>query len=153
MSATELRLVVPYLRDPMLSNWDTAVARALADWLERTANDFADLVKDDAPECPNCGEGCAGHPSANFCDRCSEAVESPHYAPCRCWTEALTTARALAVSLGLASWRDHCLHWMEGDGPCCRCGEPNWCPDDGETSEALELFELRRRCAKPEVAT
>jgi hypothetical protein len=99
----ELRLVLPYLRDPLLCNWDHAVAHALADWLERTANDMSGLVKLDAPECPNCGEGCGGHPEALFCDRCCEAVESQHYAPCRCWTEALRTARALAISFGLAS--------------------------------------------------
>jgi len=25
----------------------------------------------------------------------------------------------------------HCLHWQEGDGDCCGCGKPNWCPDGG----------------------
>jgi hypothetical protein len=25
----------------------------------------------------------------------------------------------------------HCLHYQEGDGQCCRCGRPNWCPDGG----------------------
>lgn len=39
----------------------------------------------------------------------------------------------------------HCTHWQEGDGSCCRCKEPNWCPDDGETPQALERFEQRRR--------
>lgn len=97
----ELRRVVPYLRDKFLCNWDHAVAHALADWLEDTANAFAAMVKADTPECPNCGEGCAGHPEANFCDRCGEAVESPDYAPCHCWTKALATARALAISFGL----------------------------------------------------
>lgn len=102
MSASVLLLPVPYLRDQMLCNWDAATALALADWLERTARDFAAAVKPDAPECPNCGEGCAGHPEALFCDRCGEAVESPDYAPCHCWAEALRTARALALSFGLA---------------------------------------------------
>jgi len=27
--------------------------------------------------------------------------------------------------------KDHCTHWQEGDGSCCKCGEPNWCPDGG----------------------
>lgn len=38
---------------------------------------------------------------------------------------------------------EHCNHWQEGDGACCHCCEPNWCPD-GETPEALERFEQRR---------
>ncbi len=25
----------------------------------------------------------------------------------------------------------HCAHWVEGDGECCNCRMPNWCPDDG----------------------
>jgi hypothetical protein len=37
----------------------------------------------------------------------------------------------------------HCLHWQEGDGDCCRCGEPNWCGEDGDTPEALAQFERR----------
>ncbi len=100
----ELRRVVPYLRSPYLCNWDAAVANSLADWLERTADDFADLVKVDSLDCPACGEGqCAGHPEAGWCDRCGNAVESPDYSddPCRCWTEALAVARALAVSFGV----------------------------------------------------
>lgn len=43
----------------------------------------------------------------------------------------------------------HCAHWQEGDGPCCKCGEPNWCPDDGETPEALAQFEQRGHCDGP----
>jgi hypothetical protein len=27
---------------------------------------------------------------------------------------------------------DHCQHWQDGDGDCCDCGAPNWCPDEGE---------------------
>lgn len=38
----------------------------------------------------------------------------------------------------------HCLHWQDGDGDCCHCSEPNWCPDEGETPEALARFEQRR---------
>lgn len=38
----------------------------------------------------------------------------------------------------------HCLHWQNGDGECCHCGEPNWCPEDGETPEALARFKRRR---------
>lgn len=104
MSAAVLRRMVPYLRNPYLCNWDHAVAHALADWLERTASDFTEHVKPDTPECPRCGVGCAGHPKANFCDRCGNPVESDDYPedPCRCWTQALTTAHALAVSFNLA---------------------------------------------------
>jgi hypothetical protein len=29
----------------------------------------------------------------------------------------------------------HCTHWQEGDGSCCGCGKPNWCPDEGLTPE------------------
>jgi hypothetical protein len=25
----------------------------------------------------------------------------------------------------------HCDHYQEGDGPCCACARPNWCPDGG----------------------
>jgi hypothetical protein len=25
----------------------------------------------------------------------------------------------------------HCDHYQEGDGPCCDCGRPNWCPEGG----------------------
>lgn len=25
----------------------------------------------------------------------------------------------------------HCGHYQEGDGPCCNCKRPNWCPDGG----------------------
>jgi hypothetical protein len=39
---------------------------------------------------------------------------------------------------------EHCGHWLDGDGDCCCCGERNWCPDDGETPEALEVFRRRR---------
>jgi hypothetical protein len=39
---------------------------------------------------------------------------------------------------------EHCKHWLEGDSECCWCGEPNWCPDDGETEEDLILFTERR---------
>lgn len=110
MSELELRRVVPALRSPHLCNWDTAVATALADWLEKTADDFAELVKADSPDCPNCGGGyCPGHPEANWCDKCGNAVESPNYPqdPCRCWAEALATARALAVSFGIITAGEH----------------------------------------------
>lgn len=40
----------------------------------------------------------------------------------------------------------HCGHWRDGDGQCCRCGEPNWCPDDGETKEAIAHRDLHLRC-------
>lgn len=30
----------------------------------------------------------------------------------------------------------HCLHYQEGDGPCCNCQRPNWCPGVGVTSDA-----------------
>lgn len=44
---------------------------------------------------------------------------------------------------------EHCLHWDEGDGDCCRCGEPNWCGVDGNTPESLAQFERRRlTCAE-----
>lgn len=33
----------------------------------------------------------------------------------------------------------HCEHWQDGDGDCCKCREPNWCPDSGETAEALAV--------------
>lgn len=26
----------------------------------------------------------------------------------------------------------HCDHYQDGDGACCACGRPNWCPDKGE---------------------
>jgi hypothetical protein len=49
---------------------------------------------------------------------------------------------------------EHCTHWDEGDGDCCECGEPNWCPDDGNTPEALAQYEERRlTCATTEVDT
>lgn len=25
----------------------------------------------------------------------------------------------------------HCLHYQEGDGPCCDCQIPSWCPPGG----------------------
>ena len=28
----------------------------------------------------------------------------------------------------------HCLHYREGDAPCCHCQRPNWCPDGGVTA-------------------
>jgi hypothetical protein len=37
----------------------------------------------------------------------------------------------------------HCEHWRDGDGSCCRCGEPNWCPDDGEDEAALQQHRER----------
>lgn len=40
----------------------------------------------------------------------------------------------------------HCEHWMDGDEACCRCGEPNWCPDEGESPAALKQFEYRKVC-------
>lgn len=30
----------------------------------------------------------------------------------------------------------HCDHYQEGDGACCSCGRPNWCPDGGVVSSA-----------------
>jgi hypothetical protein len=27
----------------------------------------------------------------------------------------------------------HCQHYEEGDGPCCICDKPSWCPDGGVT--------------------
>jgi hypothetical protein len=46
---------------------------------------------------------------------------------------------------------EHCNHWQDGDGDCCCCGEPNWCPDDGETPAALEQFKRRRNtCPAPQ---
>jgi hypothetical protein len=33
---------------------------------------------------------------------------------------------------------EHCLHWQEGDGDCCRCGLANWCPEDGWPESAAE---------------
>lgn len=44
---------------------------------------------------------------------------------------------------------EHCVHWQDGDGDCCCCGEPNWCPDDGETPEALGVFKARRWACRP----
>jgi hypothetical protein len=46
---------------------------------------------------------------------------------------------------------EHCLHWQEGDGDCCRCDEPNWCTEDGEAPETLAQFERRQlTCAQGE---
>lgn len=35
----------------------------------------------------------------------------------------------------LPSGHRHCAHWQEGDGDCCDCKKPNWCPDEGVTPE------------------
>lgn len=39
---------------------------------------------------------------------------------------------------------EHCLHWQDGDGACCRCHEPAWCPEEGENPESLARFAQRR---------
>lgn len=44
----------------------------------------------------------------------------------------------------------HCKHWDEGDGDCCKCGQPNWCGDDGNTPEALKRFEDQEDNCQPQ---
>lgn len=78
--------------------------------------------------------------------------------PVGAWTEISGSVVAdLGVEAALAGRGDpapaarlHCEHWLEGDGSCCRCGEPNWCPDDGATAAAEKRFEQRKHCARAE---
>jgi len=44
----------------------------------------------------------------------------------------------------------HCDHYQEGDGACCSCGRPNWCPDGGVVSSAGQAEE--ELCRAPAVA-
>lgn len=34
-----------------------------------------------------------------------------------------------------AEQHEHCDHWQQGDGDCCDCKKPNWCPEGGVTPE------------------
>lgn len=53
--------------------------------------------------------------------------------------------RTVRASIADADTRtEHCLHWQDGDGACCRCHEPTWCPEEGENPESLARFTQRR---------
>jgi hypothetical protein len=48
-------------------------------------------------------------------------------------TNALSAERLSQLADCSSSRYDglHCLHYQEGDGACCDCGRPNWCPEEG----------------------
>jgi hypothetical protein len=67
---------------------------ALAGWLEATATDADDLIKQDTPSCGHEDDTIACHCDRSpvwGCDRCGE-----YLAPgcCQCWDKALSVARA-----------------------------------------------------------
>ena len=62
----------------------------------------------------------------------------------------LVALMAWAESAPGSTGLPHCEHWTDGDGPCCRCGEPNWLTDDGESAAALARYDLRRFTCVPE---
>jgi hypothetical protein len=67
-----------------------SVAFALAMWLRDAADNYDTIV--DAPDCPNCGEGCGGHAEQRFCETCGEP------SPCDCIERALAAARAIVAT-------------------------------------------------------
>lgn len=74
------------------------VGLALAAWLDGTARSLDGSSTYDAPDCPNCGTACSGHPAALWCDGCGGAINSPDYtgdAACQCWEAALAAARLI----------------------------------------------------------
>ncbi len=93
MSTDLLRQAAAKLRDPLLCNFPTKVGLPLANWLESTAGGYRTEV--DTPECPNCGEGCAGHEPETYHYTCGAP------APCECITSALAVAEAV-----LGDWWD-----------------------------------------------
>ncbi len=89
-----LRRAADKLRNPLRCNSDRDVDLALAEWLDETAASYR--TETDVPECPNCGEGCAGHSPETYHHTCGSPV------PCACITDALAVARAV-----LRLERDH----------------------------------------------
>lgn len=77
-------------------------------------------------------------------------VNEPTLSSLREWAGALGYDVTLTLQAGTPTGRVHCEHWLEGDGSCCRCGEPNWCPDEGATAAAEKRFEQRKYCARAE---
>lgn len=74
------------------------VAETLAVLLTKTGDTFDAEVIHDAPECPDCGEGCAGHPDALVHDEgCGNwlVVYTEKEASCECFSEAITIARSI----------------------------------------------------------
>ena len=74
-----------------------AVAFAVADWLEKVAEDFDENTTLDSPDV---GEYVPPAPDATWCDYCGGAIASPHYSAadqrCDCyrWPTALAVAHA-----------------------------------------------------------
>lgn len=73
----------------------------------------------------------------------------PHGKACTCDDCPARDEAEAAQTQGVPQ-RLHCAHWLEGDGSCCRCGEPNWCPAEAATAAAEARFEQRKRCASAE---
>jgi hypothetical protein len=70
------------------------VGAALADWLEATATDADDLIKQDTPDCGHEDDTLGCHCERGpvwGCDRCGEYIAP---GACHCWDKALAVARA-----------------------------------------------------------
>jgi hypothetical protein len=77
-----------------VGSMDPVFAQAVADWLEATATEADDLIKQDTPDCGHEDDALGCHCDRTpvwGCDRCGE-----YLAPgaCHCWDKALTVARA-----------------------------------------------------------
>ncbi|KAB8186919.1 hypothetical protein FH608_046370 [Nonomuraea phyllanthi] len=93
-----------YMRDQAVRDgqWialaSPALAEPLASWLEQAAEEFDREVITDTPECPNCGEGCAGHPDAlvhdEGCGNWLADADAPGLR-CECFDRPLAVARVL----------------------------------------------------------
>ncbi|MER7361875.1 hypothetical protein [Nonomuraea wenchangensis] len=88
-------------RDRVLARLVAALINArepLASWLEQVAEEFGREVITDTPECPNCGEGCAGHDDAlvhdDGCGNWLADADAPGLR-CECFDPALAVARLL----------------------------------------------------------
>jgi hypothetical protein len=69
-----------------IASMHPGVALALADLFAATAESYR--TEKDTPECPNCGEGCAGHDAETYHYTCGDVV------PCGCILSTLFVARA-----------------------------------------------------------
>lgn len=69
------------------ASWTPTAAVAVAELLEKAADGYK--TEWDTPECPNCGEGCAGHDRAEYhADGCEDWVDD-----CQCLEPFLKVAR------------------------------------------------------------
>ena len=82
---------------PWIQTMSPLLAEPLASWLEESAKIFDREVLMDSPECPNCGEGCSGHPDALVHDEgCGNwLADEDADLRCKCFDRALAVARVL----------------------------------------------------------